>query len=577
MEPQDFLFESFETARGGLDEQQVFAGVFHFSLPTVDGFDRAEGDVNAGGKMLFDDGAGEFAGFRERGTGNKDKPALSWHDTAILDEFSATDGRIGGMATREVATPIKFGTSGWRGLIADDFTFANVRLAARAIAEHLIDRKKHPTVLVGYDTRFYSEEFSSLTVRILQEYGICTLLCETFTPTPAIAYEIQRRKLDGAINFTASHNPAQYHGLKFSGADAGPALPEVTKDIETRVRKILAKEGSAGGTAAQNGHSEKDTGEKVNLRAAYLKRLDELVRFDVIHKAKMKVVADALHGAGAGYLNSALAEHGIAVTARRTSRDCLFGGSGPDVDQKNLAPLGTAVKESGAKIGLATDGDADRFGIVDGDGTWIQPNLILALVYDYLMETRGWKMPAARSVATTQLMDAVAARNGQTVFQTPVGFKYIGQLIREDKIAMGGEESAGLTIRGHVPEKDGILTCLLVAEMTAARGASIAEQVKALFKNVGREFYPARQNLHLPDEEKANALKKTAVDASTLLGRKVVSVDRTDGAKFVFGDGSWMLLRASGTEPLVRLYVEADSEAATAKLVQDASDWIRKD
>ena len=301
------------------------------------------------------------------------------------------------------------------------------------------------------------------------------------------------------------------------------------------------------------------------------------MRFDVIHKAKMKVVADALHGAGAGYLNSALAEHGIAVTARRTDRDCLFGGSGPDVDQNNLAPLGKAVKQSGAKVGLATDGDADRFGIVDGDGTWIQPNLILALLYDYLMETRGWKMPAARSVATTQLMDAVAARNRQTVFQTPVGFKFIGQLIREDKIAMGGEESAGLTVRGHVPEKDGILACLLVAEMTAARDASLAEQVKALFKKVGQGFYPVRENLHLTDEQKANTLKKTAVDASTLLGRKVVSVDRTDGAKFVFGDGSWMLLRASGTEPLVRLYVEAESEAATAKLVKDAWAWILKD
>ena len=476
-----------------------------------------------------------------------------------------------------MTTPIKFGTSGWRGLIADDFTFANVRLAARAIAEHLIDKKKHPTVLVGYDTRFYSEEFSALTVRILQEHGICTLLCDTFTPTPAIAYEIQRRKLDGAINFTASHNPAQYHGLKFSSSDAGPALSEVTNDIEARVRKILAKEGLAAGAAAHDGHSEKDTGEKVSLRAAYLKRLNELVRFDVIHKAKMKVVADALHGAGAGYLNSALAEHGIAVTARRTDRDCLFGGSGPDVDQRNLAPLGKAVKESGAKVGLAIDGDADRFGIMDGDGSWIQPNLILALLYDYLMETRGWKMPAARSVATTQLMDAVAARNGQTVFQTPVGFKYIGQLIREDKIAMGGEESAGLTIRGHVPEKDGILACLLVAEMTAARDASIAEQVKALFKKVGRGFYPERENLHLTDEQKANTLKKTAVDASTLVGRKVVSVDRTDGAKFVFGDGSWILLRASGTEPLIRLYVEAESEAATAKLVKDASAWILKD
>jgi len=485
---------------------------------------------------------------------------------------------VGTMANTPSSSPIKFGTSGWRGLIADDFTFANVRLAVHAIAEHLTEKKKNPTVLVGYDTRFYSEEFSTLAVQVLQEHGIRTLLCETFTPTPAIAYEIQRLKLDGGINFTASHNPAQYHGLKFSGSDAGPALPEVTKDIEARVGKLVAKDGPF--PMGPSGHgvlASKDLGEKVNLKANYLKRLSELVRFDVIHKAKLKVVVDALHGAGAGYLDKVLTDHGIEVTARRTHRDCLFGGGGPDVDEKNLAPLGKAVCEHGAKLGLASDGDADRFGIIDADGTWIQPNLILALVYDYLVETRGWKMPAARSVATTQMVDAMAKSHGQTTYQTPVGFKYIGQLIREDKIALGGEESAGLTIRGHVPEKDGILACLLVAEMTAARGASIAEQLRAAFKKLGREFHPTRENLHLTDEQKANAIKKSAVDASTLLGRKVVSVDRTDGAKFVFGDGSWMLLRLSGTEPLLRLYVEAESAAATNKLVREASEWILKD
>ena len=473
------------------------------------------------------------------------------------------------------SSPIKFGTSGWRGLIADDFTFATVRLAVRAIAEHLKSKKNEPTVLVGYDTRFYSEEFSALAVEVLQQYGIRTMLCETFTPTPAIAYEIQRGKLDGAINFTASHNPSQYHGLKFSGADAGPALPEVTKDIEARVVAILGKDAPPLQEPAPG--EKKNLGETVNLQANYLKRLNELVRFDVIQKAKLKIVADALHGCGAGYLDKSLADHGIAVTARRVNRDCLFGGTGPDVSEENLAELGAAVKQTGAQVGLATDGDADRFGIVDADGTWIQPNLILALIYDYLVESRGWKMPTARSVATTQMMDAMAKLHGQTTYQTPVGFKYIGQLIREDKIALGGEESAGMSIRGHVPEKDGVLACLLVAEMTAGRGATIGEQLRAAFKKLGREFHPTRENLHLSDEQKAKAVKKAAVDASTLLGRKVVSVDRTDGAKFVFEDGSWMLLRLSGTEPLLRLYVEAKSAAATKKLVDEASNWILKD
>lgn len=473
-------------------------------------------------------------------------------------------------------SPIKFGTSGWRGLIADDFTFANVRLAVRAIAGHLNSQAKTPTVLVGYDTRFFSEEFSQLAVQILEEQGIGTLLCQSFTPTPAIAHEILRRKLDGALNFTASHNPAHYHGLKFSSADAGPALPEVTKDIEARAAKLLEKNGSWALVlpAAASDHVKSKKTELVNLTHSYLKRLEELVRFETIRKGKTKFAVDVLHGCGGGYLDRALGDHGISVEALRTNRDVLFDGTGPDVSEENLAPLRKVVTESGATAGLATDGDADRFGIIDRDGTWISPNQILALVYDYVVETRGWKMPAGRSVATSHMIDAVAKWRGQTTIQTPVGFKYIGQLIREDKIALGGEESAGLTIRGHVPEKDGILACLLVAEMLSARGATLQEQIAQLFKRVGREFWPVRENLHLSDEQKAKAVREIAVDHSTLLGRKVVSVDRTDGAKFVFEDGSWMLMRLSGTEPLLRIYVETDSPAASARLTQEAKEWV---
>jgi alpha-D-glucose phosphate-specific phosphoglucomutase len=470
------------------------------------------------------------------------------------------------------SSPIKFGTSGWRGVIADDFTFANVRLAVTAIADHVNNRKRNSTILVGYDSRFYSEEFSQLAVDILRQNHIRTLLCETFTPTPAIAYEITRRKLDGAINFTASHNPAQYHGLKFSSSDAGPALPEVTKDIEARAAKLFEKGGVPKSAVSHDGKQP----EMVNLHDAYIKRLEELVHFNTLRRGKAKFVVDVLHGCGAGYLDHALAHHGVSLQAMRINRDCLFDGAGPDVSEENLAPLRKAVVESKAAAGLATDGDADRFGIIDRDGTWVSPNHILALVYDYIVESRKWKMPAGRSVATSQMVDAAAKSNGQITYQTPVGFKYIGQLIREDKIALGGEESSGLTIRGHVPEKDGILACLLVAEMLAARGASLGEQVRQLFKKVGREYWPVRENLHLSDEQKANAVKKVAVDASTLLGRKVVSVDRTDGAKFVFDDGSWMLLRLSGTEPLLRLYVEADSPKASAKLVREATDWVLK-
>jgi phosphoglucomutase len=466
------------------------------------------------------------------------------------------------------ASPIKFGTSGWRGLIADDFTFAAVRLAVAAIAEHAKSKTAKPTILVAYDTRFYSEEFSALAVDIFQQHGVRAILCDTFTPTPAVAYEILRSKLDGAVNFTASHNPAQYHGLKFSSADAGPALPEVTKDIESRAAKLFA----TGGVPPLKTHSA--PAETTNLRANYLNRLEQLVRFDILANSKKKFAVDALHGCGAGYLNKILADHGVSVETIRADRDVLFDGTGPDVSEENLAPLRNLVLSSKAAAGLATDGDADRFGIVDSDGAWIQPNLILALVYDYLVESRGWKMPAARSVATSELVDAAAKFHGQRVHQTPVGFKYIGQLIREDKIALGGEESAGLTIRGHIPEKDGILACLLVAEMLAAQNASISEQIQQLFRKVGRSFAPTRENLHLTDDQKSLAIQKSKADGSTLLGRKIKSIDRTDGAKFAFEDGSWILLRLSGTEPLLRLYVEAETPAASAKLVREATDWI---
>jgi phosphoglucomutase len=464
-----------------------------------------------------------------------------------------------------MTTAIKFGTSGWRAIIADDFTFANVRLAAAAIADHVRSRNAKSTLLVGHDTRFFGVEFSLAAAQILREHGIHVLLCEGATPTPALAHEIRNRKIDGAINFTASHNPAEYQGLKFSGPDGGPALPEVTRDIEARAAKM----GERAPAKPNDGSFE-----KIDPRDSYLERLGQLVNFKAMSNAKLSVVTDALHGCGAGYLDRALTAHGISVQAMRTGRDVLFDGSGPDVSEENLRPLRDAVLAKKAAVGLATDGDADRFGILDSDGAWMQPNHILALLYDYLVQTRGWKMPAGRSVATSHLMDAVAEHYGTTIYQTPVGFKYIGELIEQDKIALGGEESAGLSIRGHLPEKDGILACLLVAEMVAVRGASLADQLRALFKRVGREFWPLRTNLHLPDDVKTDTVARLKTDFKDFLGRHVANLDRTDGLKIAFDDGSWVLLRLSGTEPLMRIYTEAATPEAAEKLATETSAWI---
>jgi phosphomannomutase len=284
---------------------------------------------------------------------------------------------------------IKFGTSGWRAIIADDFTFANVRLATAAIAEHVRSRKPNATLIIGHDTRFFAEEFTRAAAEILREYGIHVLLCDGPTPTPVIAHEILRRKADGAINFTASHNPAEYQGLKFYGPDGGPALPEVIHDIEARAAKL-------GERAAAKPNDEPF--ETINPRNSYLDRIAQLVNFKSLGDAKLSVVTDALHGCGGGYLDRALATHGVDVQALRTDRDVHFDGSGPDVSEENLRPLREAVLAKKAATGLATDGDAGRFGILDSDGTWMQPNHILGLLYDYLVETRGWnsRMPARR-------------------------------------------------------------------------------------------------------------------------------------------------------------------------------------
>lgn len=472
------------------------------------------------------------------------------------------------------ASPIKFGTSGWRGIIAEDFTFGNVRIAAAAIAEHALGRNAHPTLLVAHDTRFFSEEFARAAAAELAGRGVKPLLCKGATPTPAVACEIRRRKTDGAINFTASHNPAEYHGLKFSGGDGGPALPEVTRDIEARAAKLFARPAQKG-SAFPSAHDGRDY-EPVDIAPPYLARLSELVRFAELKKpGAPRIVYDALHGCGAGYLDRALAEHGIeGHETIRAERDVLFEGFGADVSEENLQRLAETVVARNAQIGLATDGDADRFGIVDAQGRWISPNHILGLLYDYLIESRGWNLDAARSVATSHLLDAVAAKHGRKVRQTPVGFKYVGQLILQDAIVLGGEESAGLSIRGHIPEKDGILACLLVAEMIAARQAPLEEQLRALFRRVGREFWPLRTNLHLPEDVKARAVERLKSDFAEFVGKRVAQADRTDGLKLVFDDGSWILLRLSGTEPLMRVYTESATAEESARLAEQARAWV---
>ena len=465
---------------------------------------------------------------------------------------------------------IKFGTSGWRAVIADEFTYANTKRAITGIARYVAGTgTSSPRLVIGRDPRFLGERFVDFAAGLLESYGIQPLVISDPAPTPAIAYEVIRLKTDGAINFTASHNPAEYNGIKFSTPDGAPALPEFTSKIEAAVLKADEDGGAppAGTVAAQRA--------AIEVKSHYLARLKELVNFKAIRESGMKVAFDPMWGASRGYSDTVLADEGIRCAVVHDSRDVLFGGHAPEPDGELLDELRRKMKETGAKLGIACDGDADRFGIVDEDGTYITPNYVIALLFDYLVETRGWRNGVAKSVATTNLINAVAEHHKIELFETPVGFKYIGELIKQDKIAIGGEESAGLTIRGHVPEKDGVLAGLLMCEMVASRGKSLGAQLKVLFDKVG-SYYPQRQNFRLTNEAKAKFTTKLKTNPSEFAGHKVAQIVRTDGLKLVLADGSWVCYRASGTEPVVRVYTEARTPEGLAALSEAARRWMNE-
>jgi alpha-D-glucose phosphate-specific phosphoglucomutase len=488
---------------------------------------------------------------------------------ALADPGAVMQYGLGGKTARKrgqeaMATAIKFGTSGWRAIVADEFTVANIRLAVGGIAAYVKTLPAPHRVLVGRDPRFLGESFVAEAARVLAHAGVTPIVIPEAAPTPAIAYAVRTLKTSGAINFTASHNPPEYNGIKYSTPDGAPALPEATKQIEAAAEKL------AGGGIPSLPDEKFET---VDVKPSFLKRIAELVDLKAIAKSGIKVVYDPFWGAGRGYPSDLLREAGVAVECVHDYRDVLFGGHAPEPSDELLGDAKKKMQETGAALAMATDGDADRFGIVDRDGTFIQPNYVIALLFDYLVETRGWKNGVAKSVATTNLINALADFHKVPLYETPVGFKYIGELIIADKIAIGGEESAGLTIRGHVPEKDGVLAGLLIAEMVATRGLSLGAQLKALFAKVG-SFYPVRENFHLTAEQKAAFTEKLKADPTELGGRKVASVVRTDGLKLVLDDGSWVCYRLSGTEPVVRAYTEARNESQMQALRSAAEKFV---
>ncbi len=457
---------------------------------------------------------------------------------------------------------IKFGTSGWRGIIAKDFTFDNVRLATQGIAEYLskVQSPKTKIVILGHDTRFLGREFSLAAAEVLAANGLTPLLCQRDAPTPVIAHTIRSRKALGGINMTASHNPAEYQGLKFSTSNGAPATPEVTKQIEANIARLQAENWSFKGAVIGTYQCK-----TIDPRPDYFKQIRKLIDFAAIRKARLKVAVELMYGTGRGYLDTLLEDAGAKVTKFHDELNPLFGGHHPEPNAEGMADVSKFVRSGKAQIGLGLDGDADRFGIVDKDGTWLTPNQVLALALYHLKKNRGWTGAVVRTVPTSHQVDAVAELLGVKVHETPVGFKYIGALMESEPIIVGGEESGGLSVKGHVPEKDGILACLLMAELVATEKKSLGRILKDLEKQTG-EFHSDRINVSIPPEKKEALLAKLGAGLDSVGPFKVEKFITTDGFKFLLPNHEWVAFRASGTEPLIRCYIEAKSVSGLKKL-----------
>ncbi|MDD2587000.1 MAG: phosphoglucomutase/phosphomannomutase family protein [Syntrophomonadaceae bacterium] len=451
---------------------------------------------------------------------------------------------------------IKFGTDGWRAIIAKDFTFANCRVVTQGIASYINSHNLGKKgIVIGYDNRFMSENFARECARVLVGNGIRVYLLRKAAPTPVTAYAILIKEAGGAIMITASHNPPEYNGIKFIPEYAGPALPEVTEVIEEEVNRL-----EAGGKVYELNLAEAaqfNLFEEVDIEEDYINHMMMIVQPEHFKEKNIKVVIDPMYGAGIGYLDKILGRLGCEVRTINNLRDTLFGGQMPEPTDELLGDLKRAVVSYNADIGLATDGDADRFGIIDRDGNFMTANRFMQLLLIHLLKTRGYRGPVCRSVATTHLLDKIARRNGLSIVETPVGFKYIGEAMREKGGLMGGEESGGLSIFGHIPEKDGILACMLAVEMLAYSSKTFTELQEESARDYG-QAESRRYDIKVETEEKARILEKIReYKPRSIAGVRVDTSNEMDGVKIVLEDGSWVLIRSSGTEPVFRIYVEA--------------------
>jgi alpha-D-glucose phosphate-specific phosphoglucomutase len=467
--------------------------------------------------------------------------------------------------------PIKFGTDGWRGIIADDFTFENVRRVAAAIASYVL-KYEDPKggVIVGYDARFASPRAAQIVAEVVAGAGIAVKLANDYTPTPAVSYAVKTQRAAGGVMVTSSHNPWNWNGVKFKGNFGGSATPAIMKKIEEEL---------AAGSNPNRGNASI---EEVDLKKSYIAAVCGFVDMDLIARAKFKFAVDAMFGSGRGVVGGIFSEHGVPHVAIRQELNPLFPGINPEPIEPHIAMLQETVVREKCDAGLATDGDADRIGAVAEDGSFVDSHKIYCVILRWLLERKKWPGEVVRAFNTTRMIDRIVAQHGRKLHETSIGFKYVADLMMEREILMGGEESGGIGYSRFLPERDGILNSLLLANVMAEEGKPLGQLVADLQREFGSHYY-GRRDLHIPEDLKQNAIQRAGAEETQVLGRyHVLQKEHLDGIKFFLdaptngkGAEAWVLFRASGTEPLLRLYTEASSPELVRELLVSGEAFVR--
>jgi phosphomannomutase len=467
-------------------------------------------------------------------------------------------------------TPIKFGTDGWRGVIADDFTYENVRRVSAAIAAYTLKHEdSRRGLVVGYDTRFGSQRFARVAAEVLASAGIPIKLANDYFPTPAISLAVKQFGAAGGVVITSSHNPWNWNGVKFKGRFGGSATPQIIKSIEAELH------------AGTSSNGQKAPIEEVDFKRAYVDTICRFADLDLIAKAGFKFAVDSMYGSGRGVLAGIFADHGIAHIAIRQELNPLFPGINPEPIEPHVAMLQQAVLKEGCHAGFASDGDADRIGAVAEDGSFVDAHKIFSVLLQWLLERKKWPGDVVRAFNTTRMLDRIAARYGRKLIECPIGFKYIADLMMERDILIGGEESGGIGYSRFLPERDGILNALFLANVMAEEGKPLGQLVADLQREYGPHYY-GRRDLHIPEDTKQAAIRRARSDQTARVGRyAILKKEDLDGVKFFLdaptpdkGAEAWVLLRASGTEPLLRVYCEAASPELVNEILTAAESFV---